>query len=133
MGYTYLSLDDSIRLLYAYYQVLMVIATNVASYATTATLEKFWAHQKERFVSDADVQAITETKNHPLANEPKQNFFAERYNYVRQNFEKAAELERVVTVQDKYLYNICKPERLLDLVFNFIVYDAGIKKIARYQ
>lgn len=129
--------DDGIRLLYAYSQVLMSIATNVASYATTATVEKFWAHWKEQFVLDADAQAyekaIIETKNRPLADEQKQKLFAERYNYVKRNFEKAAELERIVTVQDKYLYSICRPERLLDLIFNFIVYDAGIKKIARYQ
>lgn len=129
--------DDGIRLLYAYSQVLLSIATNVASYATTATVEKFWAHWKEQFVLDADAKAyekaITEIKNRLLADEQKQKLFAERYNYVKRNFERAAENERVVTEQDKYLYSICRPERLLDLIFNFIVYDAGIKKIARYQ
>lgn len=129
--------DDGIRLLYAYSQVLLSIATNVASYATTATVEKFWAHWKEQFVLDADAQvyeqSIKETKNRPLADEKKQKLFAERYNYVKRNFEKAAELECVVTLQDKYLYSICQPKRLLDLIYNFIVYDAGIKKIARYQ
>lgn len=129
--------DDGIRLLYAYSQVLMSIATNVASYATTATVEKFWSRWKEQFVLDADAQAyeqaITETKNRLLADEQKQKLFAERYNYVKRNYEKVAEYERVVTEQDKYLYSICRPERLLDLIFNFIVYDNGIKKIARYQ
>lgn len=129
--------DDGIRLLYAYSQVLMGIATNVASYATTATVEKFWSHWKEQFVLDTNAKAyehtIRETKNRPLEDEQKQRLFAERYHFVRRNFDKGAELERVVTEQDKYLYSICRPERLLDLIYNFIVYDAGIKKIARYQ
>jgi type I restriction enzyme R subunit len=41
--------------------------------------------------------------------------------------------DRTPTEQDRYLYNLCRPERLLDLLYNFTVYDAGIKKIARYQ
>ena len=136
--------EDGIRLLYAYSQVLLSIATNAASYATTATVEKFWGHWKEQFFLDSSAQAyeeaISEIKNRLLADEHpsagqagKQKLFTERYNYVKQHFEKAVELERVVTEQDKYLYSICRPERLLDLIFNFIVYDAGIKKIARYQ
>lgn len=129
--------DDGIRLLYAYSQVLMSIATNVASYATTATIEKFWGRWKEQFVLDADAkayeQAIVETKNRTLADVQKQKLFAERYSYVKRNFEKAGEVDRIVTEQDKYLYSICRPDRLLDLIHNFIVYDAGIKKVARYQ
>ena len=35
--------------------------------------------------------------------------------------------------QDKYLYNLCRPERLLELIFHFTIYDAGVKKLARYQ
>src|SRR5690606_10631044 len=31
------------------------------------------------------------------------------------------------------LFSLCKPERLLDMIFNFTVYDEGVKKIARYQ
>ena len=38
-----------------------------------------------------------------------------------------------VTEQDKGVYCLCRPERLLELAWRFIVYDAGEKKIARYQ
>src|SRR5690625_6389773 len=38
-----------------------------------------------------------------------------------------------LTVQDSLLISIASPERLLDLSNNFILYDNGIKKIARYQ
>ncbi len=50
-----------------------------------------------------------------------------------QYFEKIGQSIQTVTEQDKYLYCLCRPERLSDLSFNFIVFDAGIKKIARYQ
>ncbi|OPG93909.1 hypothetical protein B2I21_34180, partial [Chryseobacterium mucoviscidosis] len=31
------------------------------------------------------------------------------------------------------LYSICHPKRLLELVFRFILFDEGIKKVTRYQ
>jgi type I restriction enzyme R subunit len=41
--------------------------------------------------------------------------------------------DRKPTEQDAYLYNLCRPERLMDLMYNFTIYEDGIKKIARYQ
>ncbi len=40
---------------------------------------------------------------------------------------------RQATVQDRSIIALCKPDRLMDLVYKFIVFDAGTKKIARYQ
>src|SRR5262249_5761772 len=40
---------------------------------------------------------------------------------------------REVTEQDRTIYSLCRPERLIELAWRFIVYDAGEKKIARYQ
>jgi type I restriction enzyme R subunit len=37
------------------------------------------------------------------------------------------------TEQDKALFSLCRPERLLELTYRFTLFDAGIKKIARYQ
>ncbi|MBX7127413.1 MAG: HsdR family type I site-specific deoxyribonuclease, partial [Cyclobacteriaceae bacterium] len=59
--------------------------------------------------------------------------FSDRFRYVRQHFD-ALEQEHILpTVQDEYLYNLCRPERLLELVFGFVIYEDGTKKIARYQ
>ena len=40
---------------------------------------------------------------------------------------------RLPTPQDRTLYGLLRPERLLHLIYQFIVYDGGVKKIARYQ
>ncbi len=129
--------EDGIRILFAYSQILLSLSVNDAAYATTATIEKFWSKWKEQLESPEEQQqfdaALAGVKNRPLADAQMRRLFAQRYAYVRQQFEKAAEYERVVTEQDKYLYCICRPERLLDLMFNFIVYDSGIRKVARYQ
>ena len=42
-------------------------------------------------------------------------------------------LDRLPTGQDKVLYGLCRPERLLELTYQFVVFDAGTKKIARWQ
>ena len=40
---------------------------------------------------------------------------------------------RLPTLQDRTILALCKPQRLMDLVYKFIVFDGGDKKIARYQ
>ncbi|WP_081178419.1 type I restriction endonuclease subunit R [Rickettsia bellii] len=37
------------------------------------------------------------------------------------------------TEQDKILYALCRPERLLDLIANFCVFDNAVRKIARHH
>lgn len=34
---------------------------------------------------------------------------------------------------DKYLIKICNKERLLDIIYNFVLFDGGIKKLPRYH
>ena len=46
---------------------------------------------------------------------------------------KALTGSRLVTEQDKALFSLCRPERLLELAWRFTVFDGGIRKIARYQ
>jgi type I restriction enzyme R subunit len=40
---------------------------------------------------------------------------------------------RLVTGQDRALYSLCRPQRLLELTKHFTLFDAGDKKVARYQ
>ena len=44
----------------------------------------------------------------------------------------AAEGPRAVTGQDRTLYALCRPQRLLDLVRRFTVFEGGSRKIARH-
>jgi len=39
----------------------------------------------------------------------------------------------MVTELDKMIFSLCKKDRFLELIENFIVFDKGVKKIARYQ
>lgn len=122
--------EDGIPHLYKYSQILLALATNKAQYATTGTPKKFWATWKEQKLKESDLQELV---NKPLSDEQKDKLFADRFKYVRKYFDNIEAEGRLVTEQDKLLYSLCKPDRLLELMYKYIVYDAGIKKIARYQ
>lgn len=129
--------EDGIRSLYVYAQLLLSVATQEAAYATNATPEKFWSHWKEKFSSQSDEteykEKLFELKNSSLPKEATEKLFEGRFNYVRRHFEGLERKAVQPTVQDEYLYGLCRPERLLELAFDFVIFDDGVKKIARYQ
>lgn len=129
--------EDGIRSLYVYSQLTLSIATQEAAYATNATPEKFWAKWQEKFISNEEERnfknELQALKNQPVPTAVKDQLFADRFRYVRQYFD-ALEQEAILpTVQDAYLLGLCRPERLMDMVFNFVLFDNGAKKVARYQ
>ena len=129
--------EDGIRSLYVYSQLTLSIATQEAAYATNSTPEKFWAKWHEKFNSDEEERKyknkLLEFKNNPLPISIKESIFSDRFKYVRQYFD-ALEQEKILpTEQDNYLYGLCRPERLMDIIFNFVLFDDGEKKVARYQ
>ncbi len=105
--------DDGIRGLYVYSALLLAVGNSFGSYATTGSAQKFWCRWREMFVS----------KEEELA-------------YQKQLLEVVnmdSKIVRTPTPQDEYIYSLCRPERLLELIYHFTIYDAGIKKLARYQ
>ena len=124
--------EDGIRHLYIYSQLLLSLATLQAKYATTDTKEEFWASWKES--KEETENEIFELVNQPLTSEQKQKLFLNRKDWEQRIIE-LKELETIsVSEQDRYLYWLCRPERLLQLIKDFILFEGGsYKKIARYQ
>lgn len=124
--------EDGIRHLYIYSQLLLSLATLQAKYATTDTKEEFWASWKESAVETE--KEIFELVNQPLTTEQKQKLYLNRKESEKTTIE-LKELETIaVSEQDRYLYWLCRPERLLQLIKDFILFEGGsYKKIARYQ
>ena len=126
--------EDGIRSLYLYSALTLSVATQSASYATTATPEKFWSKWTEQFANSEEKQQynqlLAQKVNEKLIN-PK--LFGERFGYVRRHFEQIYASPVIPSEQDAYLYSLCRPERLLEMMFSFTLFDDGIKKIARYQ
>ena len=129
--------EDGIRHLYVYAQLTLSLATQEASYATNSTPKKFWSKWQEKFDTETEEKAykdkLFELKNKPLSLEQKNKLFSDRFRYVRQYFDALENADILPIEQDKYLYGLCSPKRLLDLIFSFVLFDNGDKKIARYQ
>lgn len=129
--------EDGIRSLYQYSNLLMGLATHEAKYATTGTGKEFWSVWKELFKKKLDETAwlteLQELKDRPLPTDERSMLFKERYQKVWRYFENLEKEQQTLTEQDKLLYSLCQPKRLLDLFFNFILFDEGTKKITRYQ
>lgn len=129
--------EDGIRSLYYYSNLVAGLAVNEARYGTTATSKEFWSVWKEQFRNkqdeDAHIQALQELKNASLPDNDRTVLFRERFRYVLQYFNQLEQEDLVITEQDKLLYNICRKDRLLDIMYHFILFDDGVKKITRYQ
>jgi type I restriction enzyme R subunit len=122
--------EDEIPKLYVYAQLLLVIAKNKSKYSTVGSPAKFWAVWKEQQDNEAELQTIIKT---PLSHEEHNKLFSNRFKYVREYFERLDGVGRQTYEQDRVLYALCRPERLLELAFRFTLFDSGEKKVARYQ
>ena len=89
--------------LFKFVQIVMSTNKNETKYATCSTPKEFWAVWKEQ-----------ETDWH-------ENLMNETVS------------ERKHTIQDKNIVSLFHPQRFLDLIKYFTVFDANVRKIARYQ
>lgn len=122
--------DDYIPKLFIYSQLVMAVNKNSAMYATTGTAAKFWGVWKEPQMENGEreFEKLAQIVNKPLAEEVPSKISA-----IFDVKPETLKGNRLVTEQDKALFSLCRPERLLELAWKFTVFDGGIKKIARYQ
>ena len=107
--------EDGIRRLYVYSMLLLAIGVDYGDYATTGSAAKFWCKWQEMFMNKDEEERYR-----------KELFDTVNANVDMQN-------RRQPTPQDEYLFNLCRPKRLMELIHDFTIYDNGIKKLARYQ
>lgn len=123
--------DEYIPKLFTYVQLVMGVNKNAAQYATVGTSAKFWCVWNE--LEDKE-DKITKIINTPLSDDKKAALFSGIFAPERRFFDELENKgERMLTEQDKALYSLCRPERLLELTYHFTLFDGGIKKIVRYQ
>jgi len=122
---------DNIPQLFHFAQLLIATNRQEAMYATVGTPHKFWSIWREGEDTDADVASAG---NRLLTAPEKAALFSGDFAPARHYFDQLATSgDRVVSAQDRLLYSLCRPERLLDLVRRFTVFDSGVRKIARHQ
>ena len=99
---------EGIPKLFFYAQLLLAVHPNEVKYGATGTPAKFWSVWKEE-VEKTVAKLLKKSINSTEAE------------------------ERLVTEQDKGIFSLCQPSRLLDIVYKYIVFDGPDKKICRYQ
>ena len=120
---------DGIPQLFLYSQLLLALARDKARCGTTGTLRQFWAAWQEDRLDDT-IRKLMET---PLSQKDLDLLLSGPFADVRNDFRKILDQGREIYEQDRALYALCRPERLLELAYKFILFDNGTKKIARYQ
>jgi len=122
--------DEYIPRLFTYVQMVLGLNKNEARYATTGTPARFWSKWKES-VPDAELRPLLDR---PLPERVKASLFDLAFQDLGVREDPGPYLvNREVTEQDRALYALCRPERLLELAWRFTVFDGGVRKIARYQ
>ena len=122
--------DEYIPRLFTSAQMVLALNKNEARYATTGTPAKFWSKWRED-VADAELAPLLER---PLPESVKASLFDLALSELGVREEADPYLVgRKVTEQDRALYALCRPERLLEMAWAFTVFDGGVRKIARYQ
>lgn len=122
--------DEYIPRLFTYVQMVLAANKNEVRYGTVGTPAKFWSKWKED-VQEQDVAALLDQ---PLTDAVKASLFDIAFRELGVREDPATYLAgRQVTEQDRNLYALCRPDRLLELAWKYSVFDGGIRKIARYQ
>ena len=123
--------EDNIPQLFHFAQLLLTMNRVDTRYATVGTPQKFWGTWRDE--EDTD-DGIVPFANRLLTDAEKAAVFSGDFAGARRYFDAmAAEGPRAVSAQDRALFALCRPERLLDLIRRFTVFDGGVRKIARHQ
>ena len=109
-------------------QILIATNVNQIKYGTMLTPFEFYSVWKEKEAPKDYEKKVLESVNKPVDAKTVAQIGED---LLRSSYKQAK--KQTLTAQDYGIYSLLKPERLLDLVRNFIIYDNGIKKITRYQ
>jgi type I restriction enzyme R subunit len=117
--------------LFVYPQLLIGTNKREFKYGTTGTPNKFYTHWKEKGRTEKDQdeeiqKLISVSIDKEVYGQLLLDLGARTSNLKQLT-------SRLTSVQDRGIYNLLRPDRLLDLSKNFILYDAGVKKVTRYQ
>ena len=120
---------ENIPNLYIYAQILLSLNKNENRYATTGTPAKLWNTWRENEISDRVIRDLIDS---PLKSEAQKEIFQDEFASSEGYIQKV-EHGRLITDQDRALVGLCRPDRLLKLTREFILFDGPHKIIARFQ
>lgn len=111
----------------------LLIGTNgkELKYGATGTSNKFYAVWKEKGVVDKDMAARARILiKRKIDSAIYKQILTDLNGYTKGHTQR---INRIPTEQDRGIISLFEPARLLDLTKNYILFDAGVKKLSRYQ
>ncbi len=117
--------------LFTYTQLLVATNGKELQYGTTGTPNKFYAVWKEKGTDlktlNTQVSTLIKKKIEPTV---YAQLLQDLNGYTDGHKQRTS---RLPTEQDRGVFSLFEPKRLLDLTKNYILFDAGVKKLSRYQ
>lgn len=115
---------------FLYPQILIATNRKNLKYGTMLTEASFYSEWKVR----GDDVFVKQIENEALATQNKE-LSSDILNIIGQDLLRSSYKQHKIDLNAQNLGIFCllHPERILDIVHNFIIYDNNIKKIARYQ
>lgn len=117
--------------LFAYTQLLVCTNGKELQYGTTGTPNKFYAIWKEKAADEEVLSKRISTLIKKKINTKIYTQILEDLNGFTEGHKQRT--DRLPTEQDIGVFSLFRPNRLLDLTKNYILFDAGVKKLSRYQ
>ena len=117
----------------ACFQLLLALAKNEGKYATVGTPARFWSPWRELETPERSEDDLRELVNLTLSEGEVDRILMSRPRWVKEQVAPYGKLQRQVTEQDRLVYALCRPGRLLEMVYRYTLFDAGERKVARYQ
>jgi type I restriction enzyme R subunit len=130
--------DDHIPNFFQYAQVLLATSVNECRYGTVGTARKFWSVWREEGENEKALHAAV---NKRLPDAIERSLFAPPAAERAKAYDAALKWwrarndggARLPTEQDRTLWAMLRPDRLVEFIRDAVVFDAGIRKVARYQ
>lgn len=117
--------------LFTYTQLLVATNGKELQYGTTGTPNKFYAVWKEKGTSEEEMdKRVTSLISNKIDETVYSQILTDLNGYTEGHKQK---LDRLPTEQDRGITALFEPARLLDLTKNHVLFDAGVKKLSRYQ
>ena len=117
--------------LFAYTQLLVGTNNKEFQYGTTGTPNKFYAVWKEKGTSKEEMDArVVDLIGKQIPVGIYAQILTDLNGATNGHKQK---IDRLPTEQDRGVVAVFEPKRLLDLTKNYILFDAGVKKLSRYQ
>src|SRR5690606_24212485 len=123
--------------LYHYAQLLLALAVNEARYGATGTPLEFWHRWRERDLPEEELARLRGPRSadeiEELRGELQRSWLRAGHRRELEAYLESLALGREITEQDRLLYALCRPERLLEITRDFTLFEGGARKVARYQ